>query len=446
MTRWAFAGLLLLALLVASLSLLLSVREASRWVKHTDETRVALLNLESVVVDAEAGARGYAASGDRVFLEPYTSAVASHQGVFDAVRSLTVDNAAQHRRLAALQPVIEQEFGILEALIDAHTHGVKGEKLVPLLARGKQVMDDIRQRIADLLHEEEHLDLQRVRSESTKISVTFGVLLTAVIVLVASALWFANARRLEHRVRERERQAREQAERASKFAELFVAVLGHDLRNPLGAITTSGSLLANHPRDEREERIASRILASSQRMARMIDQILDFSRIRAGHGLVQKPAPMDLRELIGRVRDELPSGSSIKVDAEGATDGVWDCDRLAQVFSNLLGNALEHSPEGAAVHVDVDGRPTDRVEITVQNPGAIPAEVMPEVFEPFRQGRQQGSPRGVGLGLYISKEIVAAHGGSIGVTSSESLGTRFQVRLPRAAPERDDAAARGLAS
>lgn len=424
-------GLLLLLLLVASLYLLVSVRE--RRVRHTDEARVALLKLESLVVDAEAGARGYAASGNRIFLQPYTISVANRRAVFEAAQALTMNDGAQRWRLDAIAPVIEREFEILQSLIDAHSRGAAGEELVPQLALGKQIMDDIRARVADMLHEEEALDLKDVRSESTKIGATFGALLMAVALLVAGARWFAKVRRLERQVFERERQTREQAENASKLAELFVAVLGHDLRNPLGAIKTSASQLARNAPGEREQRIATRILTSGERLARMIDRILDFSRIRTGHGLLQKPAPMDLCELIGRVGEELTNGTSIQVDTEGATGVVWDRDRLAQVFSNLLGNAVEHAPEKGTVRVSVDGRASDRVEVRVQNPGVIPADVMPQVFEPFRRAPQEKS-RGLGLGLYISKEIVAAHGGTIMVTSSESVGTRFTVRLPRSAP------------
>jgi signal transduction histidine kinase len=435
MVRWAVASLRLLVLLVASLLLLLSVRDASRRVQHTDEVQVALLKLESLVIDAEAGARGYAVSGSEPLLEPYTRALAIEPGAFEAVRALTRDNGAQQMRLDALEPLIDRQQGVLQSTIDARAAGATAERMASLVNLGEEVMVNIESRIGDLIDEEERLDEERLRSESTRIGMALGAIGAALALILAGTAWFVKVRRLERRVLERERDAREEAERASKFAELFVAVLGHDLRNPLGAITTSGALLDREARDERAQRLTTRILGSSKRMERMIDQILDFSRIRAGRALIQKPTSMDLREVIGRVRDELARGSSIQVEAEGTTDGVWDRDRLSQVFSNLLGNALEHSPEGATVHVNLDGRASDRIEVTVQNPGAIPADVMPEVFEPFRQARQQRTTGGgLGLGLYITKEIVTAHGGTIDVTSSESAGTRFQVRLPRVAP------------
>jgi signal transduction histidine kinase len=233
----------------------------------------------------------------------------------------------------------------------------------------------------------------------------------------------------------REREARENAERASKFAELFVAMLGHDLRNPLSAIRTGGTLLAQSVKEERAQRAISRILNSSYRMARMIDQLLDFTCIRAGKGLPYQPAPIELREVLFRVREELMSSDktekNLDVAIQGPTEGVWDGDRLAQVFSNLFANALEHSPVGALVHVNADGRASDHVEVTIHNPGVIPAELVPALFEPFRQGRR-GKSRGLGLGLYITKEIVVMHGGTIDVLSSESTrGTQFRVVLPR---------------
>jgi signal transduction histidine kinase len=445
MARWAVAAILLLTLLLGSLYLIASVRDASRWIHHTDEARVALLRLEGLVLDAETGARGFAASGSPVFLEPYAGSVAHRQAALDAVRALTADSPSQQRRLEALEPLMNHEYDLLLALIDAHRGGLAGEALVPLLAAGKETMDQIREEFAGLLGAEDQLDVMRIRSESRKTSVAFGVDSAAVVLLLGGGVWFAQVRRLEQRAQreregllDRERKAREEAEQASKFAELFLAVLGHDLRNPLSAIKLAGATLDRDAHDERDRRTARRILSSSDRMADMIDQIMDFSRIRVGHGLSYEHVPTDLRDVVRRVGEELRGGSSIRVEVEGDTRGVWDPDRLAQVFSNLLGNALEHSPQEAMVFVKLDGRASDHVEVSVQNPGVIPAEVMPQLFEPFRKGRPEEKSKGLGLGLYISKEIVSAHGGTIGVSSSEGEGTRFRVRLPRSAAATTD--------
>jgi PAS domain S-box-containing protein len=228
--------------------------------------------------------------------------------------------------------------------------------------------------------------------------------------------------------------SRADAERAAKFAELFVGVLGHDLRNPLSAIKMGGEIFAKTAKDDRERRTADRVLTSARRMARMIDQILDFTRIRAGTGLPYSPSPIDLCDVIDRVAHELECAGAedrVRIHAEGHAGGSWDPDRLAQVFSNLLANALEHSPPEAIVRVSIDARDSDRVVVMVQNPGTIPAELIPTVFEPFKQAHRHARSQGLGLGLYITKEIVSAHGGSIDVSSTQDSGTQFRVVLPR---------------
>ena len=235
------------------------------------------------------------------------------------------------------------------------------------------------------------------------------------------------------RATEAQDRARVAAERTANLAELFVAVLGHDLRNPLSAVITGAHLLGALAQDERQKRTVQRVLSSGLRISRMIDQILDFSRIRAGKGLPYQPAPMVLRDVVGRVVDELASKSQrVELTTVGSTEGTWDADRLGQVFSNLVGNAIEHSGPGAAVDVRVDGGALAHVEIFIHNEAVIAEDVVDEIFEPFRQGRQTERSSGLGLGLYVSKEIVLAHGGTIGVTSSAAAGgTTFRIVLPR---------------
>ncbi len=689
-SRSAIAALLLLPLLLLLLGVvvysLLGARSSARWARHTDEVRVELLRLQSDLVDAETGQRGYLATGDPFFLEPFDRGVGNWRTVFDEVRKLTVDNRDQQRRVDQLQPLIERKLDEMRVGINARRQGATGAALVPLLSSGKEVMDDIRVRLAAMQRDEDALNRRHTASNRRLVTTSIAGLFSATLLLVVGGAWLLAARRTEQisqereqrdaalvrdvidnlpglawtalpdgrvdfynrswveyagtspddetatekltdpealpraderwkrslatgeplemeiqlrgkdgafrwfltRVRplrdsqgrierwvgsntnvddlrraneryraifeqaavgmaevaldgrwtrvndrvceilgytreelrgrtyqevtppedveadtttehqlltgaratvtkekryvrkngspvwvrltaslvrtpngspdyfisviedideakrsaiervlllEREQSARQEAERAAKVAELFVAVLGHDLRNPLSAIEMNGKLLARTC-DERSRHVADRIASSAERMARMIEQILDFSRIRSGHGLPHKPTSMDLRDVLARVVQELASakgGERIGIEVDGDTRGVWDDDRMAQVFSNLIANALEHSPERAAVRVSVDARNATTVAIAVQNPGAIPAEVAAELFEPFRKARRQAKSRGLGLGLYITKRIVEAHGGTIDVTTSDGEGTRFRVVLPRCA-------------
>jgi len=228
----------------------------------------------------------------------------------------------------------------------------------------------------------------------------------------------------------------EDLSRTVRFSEMFVGMLGHDLRNPLSAITTAASLLRKRADSEKVAKPASRILNSAGRMGRMIDQVLDFTRIRLGKGIPLERRDVDLLEICRLAADELDaSGSSRPVEVRwaGSCVGQWDGDRLLQMISNLVGNALTHGRAPDPVSVHVDGRDSETVVVEVHNGGTVPAEMLPRLFEPFGinpNGRTERS-NGLGLGLFIGQQIVEAHFGTIAVTSTDEDGTRFIVRLPR---------------
>jgi len=225
---------------------------------------------------------------------------------------------------------------------------------------------------------------------------------------------------------------REVQRERERMREMFLATLGHDLRNPLNTITISLAYLQKHiPQSLRH--VTTRMSSSANRMARMIEQLLDFTRARLGGGIPISPRPADLREICASVIDELQAQhpDRLRLTAEGEFRGQWDTDRLAQVFGNLLGNALEHGSPATPVDVRL-GLENGVARIDVENRGAtIPADLREEIFEPFRRvGRDTSrTPTGVGLGLYITREIVRAHGGTIEMTS-EGDRTTFTLRLP----------------
>jgi len=169
-------------------------------------------------------------------------------------------------------------------------------------------------------------------------------------------------------------------------------------------------------------------------MARMIDQLLDFTHIRLGKGLPLSRTKNDLAEICRIAIDELDGDSSrVELHATGDALGSWDGDRLVQLVSNLVGNGLAHGARTAPIHVVVDGTAQDEAKLVVKNAGVISPEVFPVIFEPFRSGkdRKEDQSSGLGLGLYISRQIVLAHSGTIEVRSSEEEGTSFTIRLPR---------------
>jgi signal transduction histidine kinase/CheY-like chemotaxis protein len=252
-------------------------------------------------------------------------------------------------------------------------------------------------------------------------------------VAIENARLFAATRSAE------ERQSRlvRDLERTVRFSEMFVGILGHDLRNPLSAITTGASVVLHRAESDRVTRPISRILSSADRMSRMIDQILDFTRIRLGRGIPLRCKPVDLAEVCRAVLDELKGDveDGAQLEVRGDPVGTWDEDRLSQLASNLAGNALQHRRRGTPIALTIDGTGADRVTLAVQNQGAVPPEILPVLFEPMRGSetwKREGSS-GLGLGLYISQQIAEAHGGSIRVASEPESGTRFTVDLPREA-------------
>jgi signal transduction histidine kinase len=219
----------------------------------------------------------------------------------------------------------------------------------------------------------------------------------------------------------------------AEFRELFIGILGHDLRNPLTAIVMSAAGLLRHDElDQKDAEKAATIIRGGQRMQRMIDQLLDFTRARLGGGFPVEAKPADLREVCRNVVDEFEAG--IELEAEGDLTGTWDPDRLAQALSNIAGNALEHAAPGTPVVVKARAEGLE-VVVEVSNEGEpIPADVLPFIFEPFRRARPGRSTAGnLGLGLYIAKQIVSSGSGSLVAYSTDGK-TTFSMRLPRHAP------------
>jgi PAS domain S-box-containing protein len=226
-------------------------------------------------------------------------------------------------------------------------------------------------------------------------------------------------------------------ERAVHYSELFAGVLAHDLRNPLGAIMTAAQLvlMRQEGEGERTTKPISRIVAASQRMSRMIDQLLDFTRARVGGGIEIQARDTNLAELCSQVIGELElvfTERQIACSVTGDQDGTWDPDRVQQIVSNLVANAGQHGTQGTPVTVRLDGSDPARATLEVHNCGAIPPALLPTLFDPFRGTRyRRDQSRGLGLGLFIVKELVRAHGGTVDVRSSEVDGTTFRVVLPR---------------
>jgi PAS domain S-box-containing protein len=227
----------------------------------------------------------------------------------------------------------------------------------------------------------------------------------------------------------------ERMQQEAQFRERFIGMLGHDLRNPLNAILLSAQTLAQGdalPAPLRKT--TARIDASARRMQRMISDLLDLTRARLAGGIPLELSTTRMPAVCRQVVEELSVAhpGRILLEVEGACEGVWDAERLAQVLSNLVANALEHGAAGSPVRVRCHA-PGDRQVLEVSNPGPpIPPDKLETLFDPFRQAGPDTRKRsGLGLGLFIVREIIQAHGGTVAVRSTQEEGTTFTVTLPR---------------
>jgi two-component system, sensor histidine kinase and response regulator len=213
-------------------------------------------------------------------------------------------------------------------------------------------------------------------------------------------------------------------------AELLLGVLGHDLRAPLNAIVTAGELLRKmHPDDERTQQVANRIRSSSQRMTRLIRQLLDFATARLGQVPIS-PQPCSLRDLCETSVTEFATVAEdrFQVEIVGDPAGTWDPDRLQQVLSNLVGNAVQHGDTTAPIVIRVAGSDPQTIEVQVENRGEIPAAVRAQIFAPFTNSAVAAGS--TGLGLYIVDQMTRLHGGEVRADSGGGR-TVIRVRLPR---------------
>ncbi len=229
--------------------------------------------------------------------------------------------------------------------------------------------------------------------------------------------------------------AYEKAERRATFAEQMVAIVSHDLKNPLTAIKMASQMLSTAERNARETRLLGHIGQSADRAQRMIADLLDFALARVGQGLSIAPSPMDLHHVTGLIVDELRVAfphSTLIHQSIGAGSAHLDADRVQQIIGNLVANSVAYGDLQQPITI-TSRLENDQAIVSVHNRGPVIAEaIMSVLFEPMTRGTQTDSEvRSVGLGLFIVREIAVAHGGVVSVNSDARDGTLFSVYFPR---------------
>lgn len=229
------------------------------------------------------------------------------------------------------------------------------------------------------------------------------------------------------------------SEAVTMAQDVFVGILGHDLRTPLQSVSLGAQrLMFDDELDGSLIKLGARMYKSVRRMTGMIDNLLDFTRGRIGGGIQVERSPCDLNDIVEQVAEEFRSyhpASSIRCRTKGDCKGQWDPGRIAQVYQNLIANALQYGDSERPVTVSTECN-ADEAVIRVHNSGPIISPVdQKQLFNLLHRhasAATQANSRGnLGLGLYIVAEVVAAHGGTVQVSSTESRGTEFVVKLPR---------------
>ncbi|WP_424631733.1 ATP-binding protein [Bradyrhizobium sp. SYSU BS000235] len=221
---------------------------------------------------------------------------------------------------------------------------------------------------------------------------------------------------------------------------LFLGVLGHDLRNPIGAVSMGAQWMERSgTTSPKQAKVISEIRTAAGRATQILNDLLDLTRSSFGTAIPVAKTKIDIAALCQEIADELRAINGdrhFRVAHEGDPIGSWDSARLGQVLSNLMGNAIQYGDVLSPITVRVAGNDPENVTITVHNLGSpIPPETQKLIFQSWMRGQDVKNPpehsTHLGLGLYIARLIVEAHGGDISVTSNEQTGTTFSLRLPR---------------
>jgi K+-sensing histidine kinase KdpD len=312
------------------------------------------------------------------------------------------------------EPIVIDDFSKDESYADHHTskcYGLKSYISYPIFYKNGEFFGTLCA-----------IDPNPAKVKTTQVMTMFGLFAD----LIAFHL---NSREA---IKATENQLREEREEA-KLREQFMAILGHDLRNPVGAISNAAQLQLRQPLDERSVKLATLIYNSSKRTLDLIDNMLDLARGQLGGGLkLDYNKGQSLTDTLTQVISELQTSwpaREIVVKLDLNMPIACDHKRVAQLFSNLLANALSHGDLDKPIFIHA-GCKNNRFELSVTNASRkIPQDIIDKLFKPFYRGEANAAQEGLGLGLYIASQIALAHGGSLTVTSTDE-STCFTFNMP----------------
>ncbi len=444
-SRLVDLGFALVALMLLT-NAALAYRASLRFVandRRADHTQSVLTQLEvtlSTAQDAETGQRGYLLTGRDEYLEPYHRALTRLEDAVSTLEHLIADNPSQQARTSSLRGELRTKVNELEETVRLRRErGIDAALPVVLAGRGRAVMEQVRKLIGAMEADERRLlDERRADSESALVGMDRTLAVTTALALLLVGALFIEQKRLEAELLRRAEQLAE----ADRRKDEFLAMLGHELRNPLTAISSTVQLSRRPGMEDLIPENLELIEHEAGQLGRLIDDLLDIARVTRGKVRLQKRW-IELSEVVAHAcavaRTHLEEGEHRLEVALPDTPIrlLADPARLEQMVVNLLTNAARHS-DGPG-HIRVTARAEgDEVVIQVSDTGVgIPPEMLARIFEAFTQLDRggDGSRGGLGLGLTLVRGLAELHGGRVQAASAgPGQGSEFTVRLPMGSP------------
>jgi signal transduction histidine kinase len=414
-------------------------------VSRRSESLLSMQRLDDALARAEGAQRGYLLTREARHLEAYRRAVADIHAELDGLKARAAVGPRDGLPSDALATLIEAKLSGLRRVLEVRDEDGLAKALRELRESDERWLTDTIEAVRAEMEAIERAELgEHRRAFSGRVALADAIFLGAnllllVLVIAAGRGALAEMRRREERAQERLRML--------ELQERILGIVSHDLRTPLSAIQSGAALLTRAVLPPPQARTASLVYSSARRMERIIRDLLDFTRTRASKGIPLAIRATDAGEVCARVVEEASLTSRevpIVLHRDGDLSGEWDPDRLEQAIGNLVVNALRYAPRGTPVRIHAAAY-GDLVRIDVENDGPpIPPDAVRSLFDPFQ--RSDGAPSGgagLGLGLFIVRTIVEAHGGTVEAIAASAPPVTFTVQLPRAPPGRQRGSSTG---
>jgi signal transduction histidine kinase len=429
--------LLLVLVLAVVVATFFELDRLSAQMRAIDRINVELGTLLALQLDEETGLRGYAATGQLPFLQPYYRARPQIAQLLDALAKQLTSRPADARTL--------EHFSLLH-------NAWQRDVALPMVHQKGQLSNTARERVGKMLVDRMRADVATLEASNARLASAtiarrravayFAEVAILLCILVIAGVSYLMERRSAGRERAmfaRIVEARDAATQMSDWRSRVIGMLAHDFKSMLGAVSAYAKLLEDFPERRADLQPYRGIRHATDQLARMVDEALLMARITSGN-LNVKFEELEIWQVVNESTERYRADRSIRLSPSCATV-IGDADYLMRVFDNLLSNAVKYSPAATGIDVEITQPGSDRVQISVRDEGkGIAEQDLPHLFDEYWRGSTEAKGTGSGIGLFIVKKIVDAHQGTIFVQSHPGAGTTVNVQLPSAGTAKESIA------